>query len=188
LLPARVDRGAEPPVERATGAEPFVERATGAELFEDGLAHAWPGDQILDDDPGAIPGVLSPIPEPEPRRAQGREDTGTERIRVRRPGRHLPLRGVGLHGPGRPSFVQRVGLDAVLVLLAVFGAVWMGRVDPPVVRQRVESSFRSVEQTFHSSHSSRSSHPSAALASGGSGFLNKLLPREPGDLALAPLN
>jgi serine/threonine protein kinase len=167
LLAASVERGAEPP----------AERATGAELLEDGSAHAWPGDQVLDDDPGAIPRVLSPSPEPEPRRVPGRENTGTERVRVRRPGRHLPRRGVGPRGPGRPSFVQRVGLDAVLVLLAVFGAVWMGKVDPPVVRQRVESSLRSVEQTLHSS---------VALTSGGSGFLNKLRPREPGDLALAP--
>jgi hypothetical protein len=166
---------------RAASAEPFDARATGtaAEPFDEGSAHALLEDQMLDDDPGAIPAQLSSSSEPEPWRLQDPDDTGTERIQVRRPGRGLSRRGVAPSRAGRRSFVQRVGLDAVLVLLAVFGAVWMGGVDAPVVRQGVESSWRSVEQTLHSS---------VALASGGSGFLSKLWTHEPEDTARGPLN
>ena len=148
-----------------------------AELHDHGLPHAFLDDQLRDDHPGAIPLELLPSAEPEPRRLQDPDGRETERLRFRRSGRGLPRRGVlpGGLGRNRHSYVQRVGLDAVLVLVAVFGAVWMGGVDTPVVRQRVESSWRSVEQTLHSSV--------ALASSGGSGLLNKFWAHEPGDTA-----
>jgi hypothetical protein len=145
-----------------------------AELDCDGSTDGLVGDQVLGDYPGAIPRVLLPSAEPEPGMAlQDPDGVGTERIRLRRPGRGLPRRDRASGGPGHRSRVHGSGLDAVLVLIAVFGAVWMGGVDSPVVRQRVESSWRSVEQTLHSS---------VALASGGSGLLGKFWAHEPGDL------
>jgi serine/threonine protein kinase len=158
-----------------------VDRATGAQLLDPGSARALLEGLAHEDLPGAIPVELASSPEPEPMRLHDDpDDTGTERIRVRRPGRELPRQRLAPRGPGRRSFVQRVGLDAVLVLLAVFGAVWMGGVDAPVVRQGVESSWRSVEQTLHSS---------VALASGGSGFLSKLWTApEPEAEGRGPLN
>jgi serine/threonine protein kinase len=70
--------------------------------------------------------------------------------------------------PGRRSGGGRArafGWDGILVLAAVFCAVWLGRIDVPTVRQGAGSGWQSVEHVVDTS---------LAVASAGSGYVRRV--------------